>query len=77
MEITATDIANYLEAKKNMALDKLGILPNTLEQLVDNRKEICSLCPNLKESKCSLCGCSFPDITYAPDYKCHDNPPQW
>ena len=77
MEITPEDIANYLEAKKNMALDKLGILPSAMEQLVDNRKEICSLCPNLKESKCSLCGCDFPDITYAPDYKCKDNPPQW
>lgn len=77
MEITATDITNYLEAKKNMALDRLGILPEAIEQLVDNRKEICSLCPNLKENKCTLCGCDFPDITYSVNYKCKDNPPQW
>lgn len=77
MEITPDDIANYLEAKKNMALDRLGILPEAMEQLVDKRKEICSACPNLQENKCVMCGCDFPDITYAPKYKCNDNPPQW
>lgn len=77
MEITAKDIANYFEAKSNMALDKLGILSEPIEQLVDKRKEICCACPHLKENKCSLCGCDFPDITYATKKECPDNPPQW
>lgn len=73
MEITQQDIQNYIDGNANMALDAMGILSEEKKHVVELRKDICNGCDNLKENKCSLCGCPFPNLTYAMNKNCEIN----
>tara|TARA_R110001592_G_scaffold51934_3_gene159407 strand:- start:289 stop:552 length:264 start_codon:yes stop_codon:yes gene_type:complete len=55
-------------------------LKHPFKEVVENRLNICSKCPDLKisnnklntvfQGKCNICGCSFPAIVYAKSKKC-------
>jgi hypothetical protein len=67
------DIQNFIEGNFNHLLDRFNSLDDKTKAMAQGRINICKTCPNLVDSKCSLCGCSFPSLTFAPDKQCPAN----
>lgn len=67
------DIKNFIEGNYNHLLDRFNALDDKTKAMAQSRINICKACPNLKDNKCDLCGCSFPSLTFAPEKECPVN----
>lgn len=70
--MTSKDIRNYIAGNANELMDKIGLLPAEVKQKVIERQDICSKCSflDMEKQRCSVCKCSYPGLTYAPEKKC-------
>jgi hypothetical protein len=71
-DITNQDVRNYIEGNANHLLDKIGMLPEEVKIQVIARQDICNGCEFLDrvKSRCSICSCKFPGLTYALSKTC-------
>jgi len=71
------DIQNFIEGNYNHLLDRFNALDDKTKAMAQSRINICKTCEHLKNNKCSLCSCNFPQICLAPNKQCADTPPRW
>ena len=75
-DITPENVKHYIEGNANYLLDKIGLLPEQVKVIVDNRLAICNSCSFLerhedgKPKKCGICHCGMPEKCYSLDSKC-------
>lgn len=63
-QITWSNIKSYIEANKNMLLNKIGNLPKYQREQITYRMFKCRH-DCAKQKQCINCGCKFPDKLYA------------
>jgi len=66
------DIKNFIQGNYNHLLDEFNLLDDKSKELANKRIKICQQCPHLKNNKCSLCSCSYPNYTFSKDKVCKD-----
>jgi len=55
----ANQISQIAEGWYNVVRDALGVLPDKIKTLAEDRLKICEPCPQRKNSKCNVCGCEL------------------
>lgn len=69
------NLKDFIQGEFNKTLESVDLLNEDTKNQAEDRQLICGACQFLDKntSKCTKCGCRYPDLTFAPEKKCPMN----